>query len=246
MPEFLFPYFCIMIFYYRWILFGFFLTSMIGCKEKSQTITPSSTPNQDSIDLLNDYKHQAEEFESPDRVIWQQPDLVIEQLGNIRNKTIADVGAGTGYFSRRLTYTGAHVIAVDIDPNAISWMESQRELFPPELKERLTIRKATPTDAALKPLEVDDILMVNTYSYVDNRIEYLRNLKKALRPGGSIVIIDFKKKDTPLGPALEKRIDAFDVRSELSEAGFQQITVNEDALDYQYIIKGYIRKLSDK
>src|SRR5690606_13586116 len=104
-------------------------------------------------------------------------------------KTIADIGAGTGYFSRRLAYQGAQVIAVDIDPDAIAWMEAQRELFPPELKDRLTIRLATETNPALKPLEVDDVLLVNTYSYIDNRVPYLENLTQAIRPGGGIVII---------------------------------------------------------
>lgn len=230
----------------NWIYLFISFLVVIGCKEKIETINPVSAINQDSVDLVEEYKEQADEFESPDRVIWQKPDLVIEELGNTKNKTIADVGAGTGYFSRRLAYTGANVIAIDIDPNSIAWMEAQKELFPPELKDRLTIRKGTASDPGLKPLEVDDILMVNTYSYLENRVAYLQNLTKALRPGGGIVIIDFKKKETPFGPPTDNRVDAVEVKRELAEAGFQQISVNEESLDYQYIIKGYMKKLSNK
>jgi predicted RNA methylase len=59
-------------------------------------------------------------------VIWQKPDLVIQQLGDVNGKTVADLGAGTGYFSRRIAYKGARVIAIDIDPQAIQWMQEQK------------------------------------------------------------------------------------------------------------------------
>ena len=184
-----------------------------------------------------EFESDIQVYESPDRVIWQKPDLVIEQLGQVKGKIIADLGAGTGYFSRRIAYKGATVIAIDIDPRAIQWMEEQKAKFPADIRERLIIRQAEPGDPHLKPNEVDIVLLVNTYSYITDRVPYFTRLKANIRRGGYVVIIDFKKKETPFGPAIEERIDAADVEKELRNAGYTILKVDEESLDYQYIIK---------
>lgn len=183
------------------------------------------------------YESEAHEYESADRVIWQKPDLVIQQLGDVEGKTVADLGAGTGYFSRRIAYKGARVIAIDIDPLAIQWMEEQKEKFPIELQDRLIIRQAEPDDPKLKPNEVDIVILVNTYTYIENRVAYFSKLKQAIRRGGAILVIDFKKTETPFGPKLEERIDAQTVQQELTEAGYTILKTDEASLEYQYIIK---------
>lgn len=183
-----------------------------------------------------DFVAEAESYEAADRVIWQKPDLVIEQLGDVKGNVIADLGAGTGYFSRRLAYIGARVIAIDIDPNAIRWMEEQRERFPPELRERLIIRQARPEDPGLAPAEVDKVLLVNTYTYIANRPAYFRRLKSALRAGGVVLVIDFKKKETPFGPPIDQRLDEQQVIDEFQAAGYHVLQVDDTSLDYQYII----------
>nr|MBP6680611.1 class I SAM-dependent methyltransferase [Saprospiraceae bacterium] len=185
----------------------------------------------------NDYENEAEQYESADRVIWQKPDLVIQQLGDVDGKVVADLGAGTGYFSRRIAYKGATVIAIDIDPEAIQWMEEQKARFPLELRNRLIIRQAEANDPKLNPNEVDIVLLVNTYSYIQNRVNYFSKLKEAIRAGGTVIIIDFKKKETPFGPSIDERIDAKDVEKELKEAGYSVLAIDDESLDYQYIIK---------
>ena len=177
-------------------------------------------PAKDSSGRSDQYKNEVDLYESADRVIWQKPDLVVQELGEVEGKVVADIGAGTGYFSRRIAYKGAKVIAIDIDPKAIQWMKEQKARFPVELQDRLVIRQAEPDDPKLKPREVDLVLLVNTYSYISNRVTYFTKLKEAIRPGGDIVIIDFKKKETPFGPAIEERVDVADVERELTEAGY--------------------------
>jgi SAM-dependent methyltransferase len=190
-------------------------------------------------DSLNNkgFENEIKVYESPDRVIWQKPDLVIEQLGEVEGKVVADLGAGTGYFSRRIAYKGARVIAIDIDPRMIEWMKEQKAKFPEEIRDRLIIRQADPDNSHLKTNEVDKVLLVNTYSYISDRVAYFTRLKSAIRRGGIMVIIDFKKKETPFGPALEERMDATDVEKELKEAGYDILKVDEESLEYQYIIK---------
>jgi 2-polyprenyl-3-methyl-5-hydroxy-6-metoxy-1,4-benzoquinol methylase len=183
------------------------------------------------------YENTVVQYESADRVIWQKPDLVIKQLGDVEGKVVADLGAGTGYFSRRIAYKGATVIAIDIDPKAIQWMEEQKSRFPVELQDRLVIRLAEPDDPKLKTNEVNIVLLVNTYSYIQNRVPYFSKLKNSIQPGGHVVIIDFKKKETPFGPALEERVDVKTVEQELVSAGYTILATDESSLDYQYIIK---------
>lgn len=213
--------------------------SLSSCKwNSSANNTDNPTPlTSDTAGNQDEFENDIQIYESADRVIWQKPDLVIDQLGDVRGKVVADLGAGTGYFSRRIAYKGAKVIAIDIDPKAIQWMEVQKSRFPAELQERLIIRQAEEDNPHLNPNEVDIVLLVNTYSYINDRINYFSKLKEAIRNGGNIVIIDFKKRDTPFGPPIGQRIDIADVEKELREAGYTITKVDEESLEYQYIIK---------
>jgi SAM-dependent methyltransferase len=211
----------------------------VSCKRNAQEESPTEDPGlvTDSSGKSDPYKDEMSVYESADRVIWQKPDLVIQELGEVDGKVVADIGAGTGYFSRRIAYKGAKVIAIDIDPKAIQWMEEQKARFPIELQDRLVIRQAEPNDPKLKTHEVDLVLLVNTYSYISNRVPYFTKLKEAIRPGGDVIIIDFKKKETPFGPAIEERVDVADVEKELKEAGYTLLKIDQESLEYQYIIK---------
>jgi SAM-dependent methyltransferase len=222
------------------LLFATFLIlSWIGCKWNSHGDSSQDEPGlvTDSSEKSDPFKDEMSVYESADRVIWQKPDLVIQELGDVDGKVVADIGAGTGYFSRRIAYKGAKVIAIDIDPKAIQWMEEQKARFPIELQDRLVIRQAEPNDPKLKAQEVDLVLLVNTYSYISNRVPYFTKLKEAIRPGGDVIIIDFKKKETPFGPAIEERVDVADVEKELKEAGYTLLKIDQESLEYQYIIK---------
>ena len=222
-------------------LFAIFTTawSCFSCnwQQRNNENGAAVTTPADTSNGTEEFESEAEAYESADRVIWQKPDLVIDQLGNVEGKVVADLGAGTGYFSRRIAYKGATVIAIDIDPKAIQWMEQQKARFPAELQERLIIRQADENDPRLGKNEVDMVLLVNTYSYMSDRVIYFRKLKDAIRPKGSLIIIDFKKQDTPFGPPTEERVDVADVEKELREAGYSIVKVDEESLEYQYIIK---------
>jgi SAM-dependent methyltransferase len=181
-------------------------------------------------ELSSDY------YDIQSRVIWQKPEMVISLLGNLRGKTIADIGAGTGFFAFRLANQGAKVIAIDIDPRAIEWMEREKHRYPVDVQALLEPRLATPDNPNLGPAEADVVLMVNTYIYLDNRVTYFRELRDRLKPDARIMIIDFKDQETPIGPSLDERVGLHQVLSELSSAGYSIITSDDRALEYQYIV----------
>lgn len=108
--------------------------------------------------------------------------------------------------------------------------------LPENIQSKLEARLASANDPRLKPGEADVVLIVNTFMYMKNRVEYLRTLKKGMSVGGKLIIIDFKKKRTPIGPPSEMRLPIHEVEEALYDAGFNNITTNDTALDYQYFV----------
>lgn len=212
---------------------------LISCGDSSDSKkSPDQSTANRPITKTQGYDEMAESYyELDSRVIWQRPELVMNVLGPLEGMTIADIGAGTGYFAFRLAAAGANVIAIDIDPRAISFMQSEKERYSEEVQSRFTTRLASPDNANLANGEVDVILMVNTYIYIDDRINYFTKLRDGLQTNGQLVIIDFKKKKTTIGPAMEDRISLKDVQLELASAGYTILDVDESSLEYQYLIR---------
>jgi hypothetical protein len=115
-------------------------------------------------------------------------------------------------------------------------LDSVKVRLPLEYRNRFESRLAKPENPMLKDGEADDIVIVNTYGYIENRIEYLKLLKKGMSKGGKLLIIDFKKNNVPVGPADEFKVALQQVEKELITAGFVIDNINKDALDYQYIV----------
>jgi len=175
--------------------------------------------------------------EERDRSIWQQPGAVMDAMGDIREKVIADIGAGEGFFAKRLALIADRVIAVEIDKSLIKNLEELRELeLPKEFKPRLEPRLGTENDPKLEKSEVDIILLVNTFMYIENKEDYLKKLYPALRSDGRIVIVDWKKRDTLEGPEKEKRQALGALEEKLKAAGFHLVSSDDMTLKYQYIV----------
>ncbi|MBK9271706.1 MAG: class I SAM-dependent methyltransferase [Saprospiraceae bacterium] len=177
-----------------------------------------------------------EAFEFSDRTIWQKPFLIIDLLEPLDQKVVADIGAGSGYFTFRFIHKAKKVIAVEIDSTLIELMNAEKDYYDQELQRKYEARLATPDDSKLKDDEVDIVFISNTYTYLENRMEYLKNLKPKLKADGILVIVDFKKKMTPIGPPLDQRLAQGDVESELVLAGYHIAKSDDISLEYQYII----------
>ena len=107
----------------------------------------------------------------------------------------------------------------------------------PEYQKRLETRLVTPTDSKLKPGEVDIILIVNTYIYINDRVNYLKHLWDVLPEGGQLIIVEFKKKRIPVKvPRQRARLELYKVENELYQAGFNVNESDDCSLDYQYIV----------
>lgn len=174
--------------------------------------------------------------ESRDRTIWQRPYDVIHLIGPLEGKTIADIGAGSGYFSFRFVHEAEKVIAIDIDEELISLMNQEKMFYKHDVQNKIEARLATADDPKLGDAEADIVFLSNTYPYIENRIQYLRNLVPKFKAGGKIMIVDFKKKLTPFGPSQQNRMAQAEVEQELLSAGYNIVLSDDLKLEYQYII----------
>lgn len=182
---------------------------------------------------FNDAKHWVKVFDDPERDKWQLPDKVVQTLRVKPKDVVADIGAGTGYFSFRLAKAqpDSKVYAADVEPDMLSFLkeEAKRQncsnVIPFEIK---TTNPELPEKATLA-------LIVDTFHHIDSRVQYFKELQSSLTPDCRLVIIDFTEK-SPVGPPKDHRIDKGEVISELKEAGFTLID-EKRFLPYQYYLE---------
>ena len=199
-----------------------------GSKEDSIKKSLNEYMNQSTLDEL------VQRFESPELDAYQQPEKVLNFLGNLKNKKIIDIGAGSGYFSIKLANAGASVIAADVSDEFQEYLKRRIEK---EKFKNIELRKIPYDSPALSSQEVDIAFIVNTYHHIENRVEYFKKVKSGIKSEGELVIVDFFKSEVPVGPPVDHKISIDEVIAELKAAGFANFSVNVNLLAYQYIIK---------
>ena len=207
--------------------FRFVLTSLLLAICAASGIGQAPAPSRKTS---TPYTGDLSIFDSPGREERLQIQRVMDILGITPGKTVADIGAGSGWFSalaaRRVTASGI-VYAVDINPEAIAYIEHR------SAKENLSNIKAhlsQPDDPNLPASSLDAALLLKTYHEVANPVTLLGHLRSALRPGSSLGIIDRNGKGTDHGVAKDVVI------REATEAGFRLVNqydfVKPDDMDY--------------
>jgi arsenite methyltransferase len=170
----------------------------------------------------------AKVLEDPSRDEWQKPHDVIVALNLKATDSVADIGAGTGYFARRFANHAGKVYAVDIDEKLLAIAAKNA---PPSLQTILSV----PDDPRLLPQSVDVVFFCDVLHHIESRPAYYAKLATALKPGGRIVVIDFYKKDLPVGPPPSMKLSEQEVATELNQAGFV-VAQRLDILPYQYFV----------
>ena len=176
-------------------------------------------------------------LDAPDRDLWQRPDLIMDSMGIADGSVVADIGAGSGWFTIRLARrVGPQglVYAEDVQQemiNAISRRVS-REGF-----NNIKAKLGTINDPKLPPQSLDAALLVDSFHEVaaGDRATMLANLAKALKPQGRLGIVDFRLDGTGPGPAPEERVGPDVVLNAAKEAGLKLIR-QEVFLEYQYFL----------
>jgi ubiquinone/menaquinone biosynthesis C-methylase UbiE len=174
-------------------------------------------------------------LESKGRAEWQKPDEVVSALGLRPGQTACDVGSGPGYFTLRLARAvgaAGHVYAVDVEPRIL---DALRERLGAARALNVTPVLGLPDDPLLPDGSCDVVLIVDTYHHFPDGPAYLRRLRRALRPEGRVVNIDYEKRQTPVGPPLDHRISREEFIAEAGRAGYR-VQSSPSFLPYQYFL----------
>ncbi len=185
--------------------------------------------------LHQDSKAYISMLEDPARDAYQKPHEVVMSLGIKEGETIADIGAGSGYFALRFAHhVGEHgrVYAVDINPDMILYMN--RRIRDLHLTNVVTVLSA-PDDPLLPDKSIDRFFICETWHHIQDQAQYLALMKKMLKPGGQVVMVDFQKRALPIGPPDEMKIAREDVIRQLQANGFRLVKENT-FLPYHYFL----------
>ena len=175
-------------------------------------------------------------FDDPRRDSWQKPDETVAALGITEGMTVADLGAGTGYFTKRLSVAAGEtgtVYAVDVEPNLVVHLRDRAER---EKARNVIPVLASLDDPRLPARAVDLVLIVDTFHNLDHRLAYIGRLRTRLREGGRIAIIDWKEGKLAQGPPPDHKLARAQVVKELTEAGFELAAEPAIGLPYHYFL----------
>ena len=184
----------------------------------------------------NSVESLARHLDNPERDEWQKPNLVISRLGDLQNKTVMDLGAGSGYFTLKLATKAAKVIAADVDERFQDVI--RKKLLDPaysKLKYKVELRKVPFDNPGLKDQEVDAVLLVDTYHHIENRVGYFQKLLKGLKPHGKLVVVDYML-GNHFRPPDSHKVGLDVVKRELSQVAFSTTAIDTTSLPYQYIL----------
>ena len=171
----------------------------------------------------------------PDRDAWQRPDEVLAALAIEGGQTVADVGAGPGYFTLRLARAvgpRGRVFAVEVVPEMVAVL---RQRLDREGVSQVVPLLAREGDSLLPPASCDRILVADTFHHFPDGVAYLRHLTGALRRDGLVANVDFHRRETPVGPPLEHRVAREDFLAAADRAGLA-VVGEPTFLPYQYLV----------
>jgi ubiquinone/menaquinone biosynthesis C-methylase UbiE len=174
----------------------------------------------------------AKRFDDPARDQWQNPDLVVSILALKPGDSIADIGAGTGYFTVRLAKAQpmATVYGVDIEPDMVDYL--RKRASHEGLKNVVGVVGSA--ESARLPQPVDIALIVDTYHHLPDRLAYFRDLRRSLKDGARVAIVDHRK-DVLEGPPAHFRLSLSQIEAEMLQAGYR-LSDAHDVLSKQHFL----------
>jgi SAM-dependent methyltransferase len=220
----------------RAVLVGLLATT--GCHHAASSSLPPGAAHHHPDAMPHRFEHAeewAKAFDDPARDAWQHPDDVVAALALTPTMAVADVGAGTGYFTVRLARAvpQGSVVATDVEPDMVRYLGERAT------REHLGNVQAVlggADDPHLAPSSLDRILIVDVWHHVAERPRFAAALAAALRPGGQLAIVDFTLAATH-GPPVHHRLAPEVIVTELRGAGLDAV-VSPLALPEQYLVIG--------
>ena len=174
-------------------------------------------------------------LERNERVDEEEPDVALDVLKIAKGASVADVGAGSGYITvklaKRVGATGT-VFANDLQPQMLEMLRRRLEK---EKIANVTLVQGTVDDPKLPAASVDLEIMVDVYHEFSQPQAMLRGLRQALKPGGRLVLLEYRKEDPSIPIRLEHKMTVAEAKMEVEAEGFTLSKVDE-SLPRQHIL----------
>jgi SAM-dependent methyltransferase len=177
----------------------------------------------------------AEWLERPERESEEAPSKAIQALKIQPGQVVADIGAGSGYYTVRLAREvgpAGKVYGTDIQPGMLDLL--RRNVAKAKLANVVPVL-GTPDDPKLPPGSIDLALMVDVYHELAAPQAFIRKLRASLKPGGRLVLLEFRQEDPRVPIRPEHKMSVAEVRQELEPEGFTLSAVL-DVLPWQHIL----------
>jgi cyclopropane fatty-acyl-phospholipid synthase-like methyltransferase len=222
------------------------LAAMAPAAGQQSTITPTARELNKSFDA--DIKQWTERFEHEGRAIYDKRYDILDELALKPGMAVADIGAGSGLISRLIAQrVGAEgtVYAVDIAKNLVDYISKT------SAEQGLTNIKAVlgdPKSPKLAPNSVDRICIIDAYHHFEYPQDMLAEIKKALRPDGMLVLVDFKRIEGVSRPYILNMVRAGQgtFTDEFQNGGFELVDRIDDMFPENYMLKFRHRKAAPK
>ncbi|HKU13690.1 MAG TPA: class I SAM-dependent methyltransferase [Steroidobacteraceae bacterium] len=162
-------------------------------------------------------------LERPERASEEQPQRMIEALEIRPGQTIADLGAGSGYYSFRiapLVGPTGKVLAIDIEPAMLDAIAGRARR---EHVSNITTVRSSAQDPKLAPHSVDLLFMVDVYHELEYPYEVMTRVRAALKPGGRVALIEYRAEAPEVLIKPLHKMSEQQVRREMQAAGFEHV-----------------------
>jgi predicted methyltransferase len=160
-------------------------------------------------------------LESPKRDQWQMPEQVLDALGLSQGSVIADIGAGGGYFTEKLSRrvgASGYVYATDVQDVMVRKLEKRRQK---RGLANVTVIRADFHEPKLPADQCDWLFLSSVYKELDERVAYMKKAREALKSDGRVAIIEYRMETEGPGPPRKHRIAEGEVITEMQAAGFR-------------------------
>lgn len=172
-----------------------------------------------------------------ERAEWQSVERFLELLRPEPGKHYADIGCGPGYFTlpvAKRVRPGGKVYAIDIEPQMLEACAQRAK--DQGIEDVVIPIRSTESRIPLGDQSVDAAWLANVFHELEAPVEFLREVGRILRPGGRLILIDWKPIETPAGPPIEHRVPLETLLQVLREAGFDALKTYE-IYPYHHVVE---------
>lgn len=170
-----------------------------------------------------------------ERETRERPEVVLDALAIADGMIVADVGAGSGYFTLRIArrVPRGKVIATDVQPEMLAMI---RERAASSGLANIETRLVKPDDAGLAPASIDLALLVDVYHELSDPAAVVGGIRRALRPGGRLVLVEYRAEDPSVPIKPEHEMSLAQIRRELVPMGFREVADLEMLPDQRVVV----------